>query len=174
MHDVRNKTSAGLLMFRFHNGALQVFLAHPGGPFFARKDEGHWTIPKGEIEPGEDLLAAAIREFAEEIGVEPRGEYLELGSVRQNRTKTVHAWGFEGDWRVDQLVRSNDFEMEWPPYSGQRQSFPEVDQAAFFSPEEARRKIKPTQRPFIDRLESILRSLRPSLGQSLDNTAVQP
>ncbi|HVY70934.1 MAG TPA: NUDIX domain-containing protein [Verrucomicrobiae bacterium] len=164
MHVVRNKTSAGLLMFRVQNGSLEVFLAHPGGPFFACKDEGHWTIPKGEIEPGEDMLAAAVREFAEEIGIEPRGEYLELGSVRQNRTKTVHGWAFEGDWQADQLVRSNQFEMEWPPLSGKRQSFPEVDQAAFFSPDAARRKIKPTQTPFIDRLEAALQSRRALSG----------
>lgn len=143
-------------MYRLRGGALEVFLAHPGGPFFARKDDGHWTIPKGEIETGEDLLAAAIREFEEETGVAPQGEYLELGSVRQNRGKIVHGWAFAGDWDETQPVRSQMFEMEWPPLSGRRQSFPEVDRAGFFGLDAARRKIKEAQRPFIDRLEAKL------------------
>ena len=151
------KKSAGLLMYRFQDGVLEVFLAHPGGPLFRRKDEGYWSIPKGEIEPGEPLLAAAKREFAEEVGVEPSGEFLELGVIRQQGGKLVHAWAFAGDWEESQPLQSNLFEMEWPPGSGQRCAFPEIDRVGFFSLEDARRKLKDSQHLFLDRLEALLR-----------------
>src|SRR5207249_10192 len=127
------KVSAGLLMFRVREGRLEVFLAHPGGPFFAKKDDGHWSIPKGETGPGEEPVAAAVREFKEETGIQPAGELIELGSVKQRGGKIVHAWAFAGDWDETRPFRSNTFEIEWPPMSGQRQSFPEIDRVAFFS-----------------------------------------
>lgn len=146
------KTSAGLLMYRLREGRVEVFLAHPGGPFFARKDDGHWTIPKGLVEPGEDLLGAAVREFREEVGLEPRGAFLTLGSIQQRSGKIVHGWAFEGEWDGDPPIRSNLFSMEWPPLSGHWQRVPEVDRAQFFPLTEATRKIKAAQRPFIERL----------------------
>lgn len=157
MPTMRTKTSAGLLMYRFRESGVEIFLAHPGGPFFARKDNGHWTIPKGEIEPGEDMLAAACREFLEEVGKPSQGPYTPLGSVRQNRGKTVYAWAFLGDWEEDREVSSTLFQMEWPPASGKIQKFPEVDRAGFFSLNQARTKIKGTQSPFIDRLLAYLK-----------------
>ncbi len=152
------KISAGLLMFRFKDGVLQVFLAHPGGPLFRNKDDGHWTIPKGGASDGEPLLNAAIREFEEETAVKPFGNYLELGAIRQKGGKVVHAWAFEGDHDDSQPIRSNTFDMEWPPHSGQKQSFPEMDRAQFFPLPEARRKIKDTQWPLVERLSAILES----------------
>ena len=150
-------TSAGLLMFRRRPGGIEVFLVHPGGPFFARKDDGAWSIPKGEIEPGEEPLAVARREFAEETGraVEQcggRGEFLPLGSARQKGGKTVHAWAFEGDWPEGEAPSSNTFSMEWPPRSGRSREFPEIDRAEFFPLERARAKIQPAQGAFLDRL----------------------
>jgi predicted NUDIX family NTP pyrophosphohydrolase len=150
------KTSAGLLMYRVRDGRLEVFLAHPGGPLFVKKDEGHWSIPKGETEPGEDRLAAAVREFKEETGIEPAGEYIDLGSVQQKGGKIVRGWAFRGDWDESRPVRSNTFEMEWPPRSGRTQSFPEIDRLGFFCLEEARRKLKEAQHPFLDRLQQKL------------------
>lgn len=149
------KVSAGLLMFRRRDGAHEVLLVHPGGPFFARKDEGSWSIPKGELEPGENLLARAQVEFEEEIGIQPRGHWMALGSVRQRGGKVVHAWAFEGDLEDSFQLRSNNFELEWPPGSGKRAEFPEVDQAAFFPEEIARRKINPAQVAFLDRLREL-------------------
>jgi predicted NUDIX family NTP pyrophosphohydrolase len=151
---LRSRISAGLLMFRRRNNQLEVLLAHPGGPFFARKDDGIWTIPKGEAAPGEDLLIRAQVEFEEEVGIRPenmRG-WIELGSIKQKGGKIVHAWAFEGDLPEPFKCKSNLFEMEWPPRSGRRKKFPEIDQACFFSEEVARRKIKPTQVPLLDRL----------------------
>lgn len=147
-------------MYRTRNGELEVFLAHPGGPFFEHKDRGHWTIPKGEIEPGEEHLATAIREFGEEVGltVDPQSKFIPLGSIRQKGGKIVHAWGFEGDWEDGREVDSNLFECEWPPGSGETQRFPEVDRAQFFELTEARDIIKNTQIPLIDQLEAALRS----------------
>jgi len=145
-------------MYRFKDGTLQFFLAHPGGPLYRNKDDGHWTIPKGEPPENESLMDAAIREFEEETGIKPHGNYLELGSIRQKGGKVVHAWAFEGDHDESLPVRSNTFEMEWPPHSGKKQSFPEVDQARFFSPDEARKKLKGTQWPLVERLISILES----------------
>ena len=153
---LKSKTSAGLLMFRIRSGQLEVFLAHPGGPFFRNKDDGHWTIPKGEIEVGEDLLAAAQREFKEEVGINPSGEFLQLGNVVQKGGKIVHAWAFQGAWDEAQPLRSNTFELEWPPGSGTIQRFPEIDRAGFFSMSHARQKLKEAQHPFLDRLQEAL------------------
>jgi predicted NUDIX family NTP pyrophosphohydrolase len=143
-------------MFRRRNNEFEVLLVHPGGPFFARKDEGAWTIPKGESAPGEDLLTRAQIEFEEELGFRPRGEWIELGSIKQKGGKTVQAWAFEGNLPELFEPKSNLFEIEWPPRSGKRKQFPEIDQALFFSEEVARRKIKPAQVPFLDRLRAVL------------------
>ena len=143
-------------MYRLRGRELEVFLAHPGGPFFARKDAGHWTIPKGEVEAGEDLLATAVREFEEEIGIKPHGDFLDIGCIKQKGGKLVHAWAFAGDWPSAQKLKSNTYRMEWPPYSGTFENFPEVDRAEFFSLVQARAIIKETQLPFIDRLEAAL------------------
>lgn len=148
--------SAGLLMYRFGPQGLEVLLAHPGGPYWARKDDGAWTLPKGEYAPGADALAEAQREFLEETGWPSHGPYLPLGELRQKSGKRIHAWAFEGDCDPAQL-RSNTFEMEWPPRSGRMQAFPEIDRAAWFSPEEARRKLIAGQVPFIDALQQQLR-----------------
>jgi len=152
----RSRVSAGLLMFRRKGGALEFLLAHPGGPFFARKDEGAWTIPKGEAAPDEDLLTRAQIEFEEEVGIRPHGNWIEIGSIKQKGGKIVHAWAFEGDLPNSFKLKSNTFEMEWPPGSGKLKEFPEIDRAEFFRDEVARRKIKPTQVPFFDRLRVAL------------------
>ena len=138
-------------MFRRRKGQLEFFLAHPGGPFSRLKDEGAWTIPKGEQDLGESLLDVARREFEEETGIEPHGPYIELGSIRQKGGKWVFAWAFEGDCTGEMC--SNTFQMEWPPKSGKISDFPEIDRAEFFSLEEARRKIKDTQFPLLQRLQ---------------------
>ena len=154
----RSRISAGLLMFRRRNNELEFLLVHPGGPFFARKDDGVWTIPKGEVAPGEDLLTRAQIEFEEEVGFRPENvqRWIELGWIRQKGGKIVHAWSFEGDLPEPFECKSNLFELEWPPRSGKYQPFPEVDQACFFSDEIARRKLKATQVPFLDRLRPAL------------------
>jgi predicted NUDIX family NTP pyrophosphohydrolase len=156
---LRSRISAGLLMFRRRKDKLEVLLAHPGGPFHVHKDDGAWTIPKGEAAPGEDLLTRARIEFEEEVGFRPKTvrNYIELGSIIQKGGKTVHGWAFEGDLPESFEPKSNFFEMEWPPRSGKRKMFPEVDQARFFSDEVARRKIKPTQVPFLDRLQAAIK-----------------
>jgi len=151
----RARVSAGLLMYRRDEGGLQVLLVHPGGPFFRSKDEGAWSIPKGEVGPDEDPLAAAVREFAEETGVEPTGPLLALTPVKQKGGKVVHAWAFEGDCDST-AITCNTFTIEWPPRSGRQMEFPEIDRAAFFGPEEARRKVNAGQAPLIDELERIL------------------
>ena len=143
-------------MYRFRNGFLQVLLAHPGGPFFKKKDEGAWTIPKGEIEPGEDLLVAAKREFAEEIGVTPVGTFIALSPITQKGGKIVHAWAFEGDCDPTKAV-SNTCKMEWPPKSGRQIEFPEIDRAEFFDIATAKHKIKARQDALIEELEQILK-----------------
>ena len=155
----RSRISAGLLMFRRKRGAFEVLLAHPGGPFFTRKDDGAWTIPKGEAALGEDLLTRAQIEFEEEVGLRPESfqGWIELGSIKQKGGKIVHAWAFEGDLPESFEVKSNLFEMEWPLGSGRRQSFPEVDQAKFFTEAVARRKLKPTQVPLLDRLRAAIK-----------------
>jgi predicted NUDIX family NTP pyrophosphohydrolase len=151
-----SRVSAGLLMFRRKGGALEFLLAHPGGPFFARKDEGAWTIPKGEAGPDEDLLTRAQIEFEEELGIQPHGNWIELGSIKQKGGKTVHAWAFEGDLPDSFELKSNTFEMEWPLRSGKLQQFPEIDRAEFFGEEVGRRKINPAQIILLDRLADAL------------------
>jgi predicted NUDIX family NTP pyrophosphohydrolase len=149
------RTSSGLLMFRRREGRLEVLLAHPGGPYWHGKDDASWTIPKGEVAPGEELLDAAKREFEEETGVKPAGPFIPLTPVKQKAGKTVHAWAFEGDCDASCVV-SNTYRVEWPPKSGQWQSFPEIDRAEFFDPETARRKINPAQAAFVEELERLL------------------
>ena len=144
-------------MYRFQNGKLQVLLAHPGGPFYRNKDNGFWSIPKGEIAADEVALDAAIREFTEETGITPRGEFIPLGAVKQKSGKTVQAWAFAGDWDETEPVKSNTFELEWPPHSGIKQTFPEIDRALFFSVPEALEKVNEAQREFILRLEMFLK-----------------
>jgi predicted NUDIX family NTP pyrophosphohydrolase len=150
------RISAGLIMYRFREGELEVFLAHPGGPYSQHKDDGFWTIPKGRPKPGEPLLVAAQREFEEETSILSHGPYLQLGSIRQKGGKVVHAWAFQGQWDDSQPIRSNTFEMRWPPASGRLCEFPEIDSARFFPLLEARRKLKETQCPLLDRLEAAL------------------
>jgi predicted NUDIX family NTP pyrophosphohydrolase len=149
---VPHKVSAGLLMYRIREGSLEVFLAHPGGPFFRSRDEGSWTIPKGEPSGDEDLLDTAVREFEEEVGLKPEGPFLPLGSIRQKGGKHVHAWAFLGDWEDSAAPACNDFELEWPPGSGILQAFAEIDRVQFFSLDEARRKLKEAQWPLVERL----------------------
>lgn len=145
------KVSAGLLMYRRASTGWEFLLAHPGGPFFAHKDEGAWSIPKGLVDPEEELLAAAQREFREETGFDPRAErYLALGHVVQKGGKLVHAWAFEGDCDPAAL-RSNTFALEWPPRSGQTRDVPEVDRAEFFGAAEAKRKLLAAQAELIER-----------------------
>jgi predicted NUDIX family NTP pyrophosphohydrolase len=143
--------SAGLLMYRKTPRGVEVLLVHPGGPFWRNKDQGAWTIPKGEVEEGEDLLAAARREFEEETGIRAREPFLPLESVKQKGGKTVYAWAFEGDCDPE-AIRSNQFQMEWPKGSGKLQSFPEIDRAAFFRLDEAKLRINPAQASFLDEL----------------------
>jgi len=143
------KRSAGLLMFRRNCGELQVFLVHPGGPFWAGKDAGSWTVPKGEYVDGEEPLDAAKREFTEETGFVAEGEFIDIGNVRQTSGKIVNAWAFEGDCDPRKL-KSNFCEIEWPPRSGKKMEIPEVDRGAWFSLEEARKKILKSQEGFLD------------------------
>lgn len=179
-----SKTSAGLLMWRLDPTAspgagppppeaLQVFIAHPGGPLWARKHEGAWSIPKGEPDPTDpDLLTTAVREFAEETGLRPAPPFLPLGSIRQKSGKTVHAWawlappGPARDWPDDQPPPANPVTIEWPPRSGLRVSFPEVDQARYASLDEARRLLNPAQVPLLDRLIDGWRSAAAALSES--------
>ena len=147
--------SAGLLLFRRTQGALELFLVHPGGPFWKNKDAGAWTIPKGLVGDGEEPLAAACREFKEETSFEAHGPYLPLGTVQQKAGKLIHAWACEGDADPDQL-KSNTTRIELPRGSGRWIEIPEVDRAAWFSPQVARGKINPAQTELIDRLESAL------------------
>jgi predicted NUDIX family NTP pyrophosphohydrolase len=150
------KTSAGLLLYRRVEGGLEVLLVHPGGPYWARKDDGAWSVPKGEYEPGEDPLEVARREFEEELGAAPPdGAPTPLGEIRQSGGKIVTAWAQAGDLDVTH-IRSNSFEMEWPPRSGRTQEFPEVDRAEWFSIEDARPKLNPGQLPFLDRLSDVV------------------
>ncbi len=149
------KISAGLLFFRERNGALEVLLAHFGGPFFKNKDLGAWAVPKGEVEGDEDLLRTAQREFTEELGAPPPpGPFLSLGSVKQKSGKVVHAWAVKGDFDPAAL-RSNTFELEWPKGSGQVQHFPEVDRVGWFDLQLARKKIIASQVPFLERLADV-------------------
>jgi predicted NUDIX family NTP pyrophosphohydrolase len=149
------KQSAGLLLFRRRAGALEVLLVHPGGPFWARKDDGAWSIPKGEIDEHEDALAAARREVQEETGACPSGPFLSLPSIQQAGGKVVHVWAVESDFDTTSLT-SNLFEMEWPPKSGTRRSFPEVDRADWFDLVTAARKILASQAAALQYLEKRL------------------
>src|SRR5438270_691754 len=148
-------TSAGILMYRGSGQSLQVLLVHPGGPFWRNKDDGAWSIPKGEINPGENPLAVAQREFAEELGVAAAGPLRPLGEIRQRGGKRVHAFAAEGDLDIS-TVRSNTFEMQRPPNSGRLQAFPEIDRAGWFTLPVARIKILESQRPLLDRLEELV------------------
>jgi predicted NUDIX family NTP pyrophosphohydrolase len=143
----KSETSAGLVAFR-RREELEVLLAHPGGPFWAKRDDGAWTIPKGRIDPGGDLLATARREFAEETGLAAEGAFVPLRPVRQKSGKLVHAWAFEADFDLSRFS-SNLFELEWPPRSGRRQNFPEIDRIAYFAFPTALRKIIAYQQPFL-------------------------
>jgi predicted NUDIX family NTP pyrophosphohydrolase len=156
--DKSGRTSAGILLWRRPEGRLEVLLAHNGGPYWVKKDHGHWTVLKGEAEPGEELEAVARREFAEETGHDlPDGPLVHLGEIRQKSGKRVIAWAVEGDLDPSTAV-SNTFAMEWPPRSGRMQEFPEIDRVEWFDPDEARRRLKAAQVPFLDRLEAALAS----------------
>lgn len=144
------KISAGILLFRKRDEGLEVFLAHPGGPFYRNKDEGVWSVPKGEVREGENLLSEALRELNEETGIDVRGKFMPLGLVTQKGGKEVHAWAAECDWTGE--IKSNMFDLEWPPKSGKIAKFPEVDKGQYFSLAEARQKINPAQAEFISRL----------------------
>ena len=151
------RESAGLLLYRDRGGRLEVMLVHPGGPFWARRDDGAWSIPKGELEDGDDGPACARREFEEETGSAlPPGPLVELGTIRQGSGKIVEAWAVEGDLDAA-AIRSNTFELEWPPRSGQRRSFPEVDRAGWFSLDAARDRLNAAQGAFLDRLREAVR-----------------
>jgi len=149
------KQSAGILLYRKTDNTLQVFLVHPGGPFFKNKDEGSWTIPKGEFLDDEEPLTAAKREFQEETGQQIDGDFISLGSIKQKSGKTVYAWAIEGDIDHETIV-SNVFDLEWPPRSGKMISVPEVDKAGWFDVEIVKQKINPAQIPLIERLNNIL------------------
>jgi predicted NUDIX family NTP pyrophosphohydrolase len=151
------KRSVGLMVYRRREDGVEVFLVHPGGPFWAKKDEGSWSIPKGEYEEGEESLDVARREFAEETGFEVNGDFMEVGQIKQAGGKVVMAWAVEGDFDPASL-KSNAFEMEWPPRSGRMQKFPEVDRGEWFSIDAARVKILKSQEPLLDMLLSVLGS----------------
>ncbi|MGN6293530.1 MAG: NUDIX domain-containing protein [Chitinophagaceae bacterium] len=149
------KQSAGILLYRFRGKIIEVFLVHPGGPFWKNKYAGAWSIPKGEYEETEDPLTAAIREFKEETGHAIKGPFLPLTSIKQKSGKWVHAWALEGE--LDETkVQSNSFEMEWPPGSGKQQAFPEIDKAAWFSLQEAKEKVNPAQVSLLHELGDLL------------------
>ena len=152
----KERVSAGLLMYREGERGLEIFLAHPGGPFFANREEGVWSIPKGVPEAGEGLIEAAEREFYEEVGLKPIGPYVELGSIKQKGGKIVHAWAFQGDWVEGTVNRCNTFKLEWPPNSGKICEFKEIDRVGFFTLEEARSRLKGTQWPLVERLVQAL------------------
>jgi predicted NUDIX family NTP pyrophosphohydrolase len=158
-----SRLSAGLLMYRFRGETLEVLLVHLGGPFWTRKDQ--WFIPKGALEAGEEELAAAMREFAEETGITPNPPFLELGSVQHKSGKRVIAWAFAGDADPG-AARSNTFRMEWPPRSGKFQEFPEIDRAEFFDADAARVKMHPAEFEFLLRLQRILEVNRPKTRDS--------
>ena len=152
VHTSPVQRSAGILLFRRTPGGPEVLIVHPGGPFWAKKDLGAWSIPKGEYDDGEDARACALREFEEETGTAPPAEALiDLGEVRQKNGKRVTAWAAEGDLDAG-AVHSNTFTMQWPPRSGRMQEFPEIDRAGWFGPDEAREKLNPAQAAFVDRL----------------------
>jgi len=149
------KNSAGILLHRLRGSGIEVFLVHPGGPFWAKKDAGAWSIPKGEFEAGEDPLEAAKREFKEETGFAVAGNFIELTPVKQPGGKVVYAWAVMGDCEADS-IKSNTFSLEWPPRSGKRKEFPEVDRAGWFTPEVAREKILKGQLNFLEELKRMI------------------
>jgi predicted NUDIX family NTP pyrophosphohydrolase len=153
------KISAGVLLYRFQNKEVEVFLVHPGGPFWYKKDIGAWSIPKGLVDPDEDTLPAAQREFHEETGFQVSGHFLRLSPVKTNSGKTVEAWAVEGNYDASK-IRSNTFTMEWPPHSGKQEEFPEVDRAAWFEIDEAKRKIHQGQVPLLEELERMVSEKR--------------
>jgi predicted NUDIX family NTP pyrophosphohydrolase len=153
------RQSAGLLVYRRAKNGLQVFLVHPGGPFWAKKDRGGWSIPKGEFDESEEGLAAARREFREEVGQDIGGVFIALAPRRQPSRKTIHAWAVEGEVDAEALV-SNEFELEWPPRSGRMQRFPEVDAGAWFALDEAKGRIQPGQLPILEELAQLLEERR--------------
>ncbi len=154
------KTSAGILLYKRKNSRIEVFLVHPGGPLFTKKDEGYWSVPKGEIDEGEDALAAAQREFMEETGCSVAGNFIALKPIRQKGGKLVLAWAVEGDCDAD-AITSNTFSLEWPPRSGRMQEFPEVDRAGWFTVDEARKKINGAQAALLSDLLSRIREKGP-------------
>jgi predicted NUDIX family NTP pyrophosphohydrolase len=151
------RKSAGILLYRFQKDGVEVFLVHPGGPFWVNKDKGSWSVPKGEYNDDEDALKAAQREFQEETGLSIQGNFIELGEVRQPSGKRVMVWALENDQDVEN-IRSNTFQLEWPPKSGKMQEFPEVDRGGWFSIPEARQKILKGQFPFLDKLEEKIKT----------------
>ncbi|MFX0557853.1 NUDIX domain-containing protein [Maribacter sp. CXY002] len=151
------KTSAGILFYKFHNNTLEILLVHPGGPFWTNKDKGAWSIPKGEIEHNEGLLQAAIRETIEELGIKPKGDFLKLSKQKQKNGKIIHAWALHQAIDVKK-IKSNTFEMVWPPNSGRKKSFPEIDKAAWFKIKEAKEKILEGQKGFLNELSSIIQN----------------
>jgi predicted NUDIX family NTP pyrophosphohydrolase len=151
-----SKRSAGILLYRRREGRIEVLLTHPGGPFWSKKDDGAWFVPKGELEGDEEPLRAARREFQEELGSEPpSGEPLALGTVKNKSGKLIYAWALEGDLDTES-VKSNTFELEWPPRSGKMREFPEVDRAGFFSLAAAAGKIHPAELPLLERLSALV------------------
>jgi predicted NUDIX family NTP pyrophosphohydrolase len=151
-----SRRSAGILLFRRRGGHVEVLLVHLGGPFWSKKDDGAWFIPKGELEAAEEPLSAARREFREELGSEPpNGEPLVLGTVKSKSGKLIYAWALEGDFDLA-AVASNTFTLEWPPRSGQMREFPEIDRAAFFALADAELKLHPAEQPFLERLRALL------------------
>jgi predicted NUDIX family NTP pyrophosphohydrolase len=152
-----SKKSAGILLYKIENKLLKVFLAHPGGPFWKNKDDAAWSIPKGEFEDNEDALEAAKREFHEETGKKISGKFIELKQVKQKRGKLIFAWAVEGD--IDPAeIKSNEFEIEWPPRSGKRKSFPEIDKADWFDLTDAKKKIIEGQIPLIGELQETIKT----------------
>lgn len=149
------KTSAGILFYHFQKNKLQVLLLHPGGPYWAKKDTGAWSIPKGENGADEELLEAAIRETEEETGIKAQGKFIALTPLKQKSGKIIYAWALQGSFDI-LAIKSNTFEMEWPPKSGNKKLFPEIDKAAWFNVEEAKDKIIPGQIPFIRELENLM------------------
>lgn len=150
------RQSAGLLMYRLRYAVLEVFLVHPGGPYWSKKQAGHWTVPKGEFLDGEEPLAAAVREFREETGFEAEAPFLPLGSIRQKSGKMVEAWAFRGDFEADKLV-SNTCMVEWPPRSGKKMEIPEVDEGRWFNLQDAKEYLREAQWPFLDRLAEAIK-----------------
>ncbi len=153
--------SAGILLYRFADkDELEVFLAHPGGPFFAKKDKGSWGIPKGLVNENEELLTAAKREFLEETGFLPKAEFLDLGYVKMKSGKTIYCWAAEGNLPENWKLECNNFTIEWPPKSGKYKSYPEIDKARFFSLQEAKLYINEAQNTFLERLSEKLKALK--------------